>query len=55
MSENKEIVEQVSASFAEGGLEGFLSHCGDDVVWTIIGDKTTRGKNAVREWMASMN
>ena len=52
---NKEIVEQVNASFAEGGVEGFLSHCADDVVWTIVGSKTTKGKNAIREWMASMN
>ena len=51
---NKQIVEEVNASFAEGGVEGFLSHCAEDVVWTIVGNKTTRGKNAIREWMASM-
>jgi uncharacterized protein len=55
MSKNKEIVEKVNASFAEGGVEGFLSHCADDVVWTMIGNKTTKGKNAIREWMASMD
>lgn len=54
-SKNKEIVEKVNASFAEGGVEGFLSHCADDVVWTMVGNKTTRGKNAIREWMASMD
>lgn len=52
---NKEIVEKVNASFAEGAVEGFLSHCADDVVWTIIGEKTVKGKNAIREWMASMD
>lgn len=54
---NKQIVEQVNASFAEGGggVDGFLSHCADDVVWTIIGEKTVKGKNAIREWMASMD
>ena len=52
---NKEIVEKVNASFAAGGVEGFLSHCADDVVWTIVGEKTVNGKNAIREWMASMD
>ena len=52
-AKNKEIVEKVNASFAEGGVEGFLSHCADDVVWTMVGNKTTKGKNAIREWMAS--
>ena len=25
------------------------------MVWTIVGDKTMKGKNAIREWMASMD
>lgn len=52
---NKEIVEQVNASFAEGNVEGFLSHCADDVVWTMVGNKTTKGKKAIQEWLASMD
>ena len=52
---NKEIVEKVNASFAAGGVEEFLSFCADDVVWTMVGNKTTKGKNAIREWMASMD
>ena len=51
---NKEIVEKVNASFAEGGIEGFLTFCADEVIWTIVGEKTVRGKTAIREWMASM-
>jgi uncharacterized protein len=54
-AKNKEIVEKVNASFAEGGVEGFLSFCADDVVWTMVGNKTTKGKKAIREWMASMD
>jgi len=54
-AKNKETVEKVNASFAEGGVEGFLAHCSDDVVWTIVGSKTTKGKKAIREWMASMD
>ena len=53
-AKNREIVEKVNASFAKGDMEGFLSHCADDVVWTMVGHKTTRGKNVIREWMASM-
>src|SRR5262245_64144413 len=52
---NKEIVEKVNASFAEGGVDGFLSFCADDVTWTIVGNKTVKGKNDIREWMASMD
>jgi ketosteroid isomerase-like protein len=53
-AKNKEIVEKVNAAFAEGGVEGFLSFCADDVEWTIVGDKTVKGKDAIRQWMASM-
>jgi len=54
-AKNKEIVKKVNASFAEGGVEGFLTHCADDVVWTMVGNKTTKGKKAIREWLASMD
>jgi ketosteroid isomerase-like protein len=54
-AKNREIVEKVNASFAEGGVEGFLSFCADDVTWTIVGDKTVKGKDAIRKWMASMD
>jgi uncharacterized protein len=55
-AKNKEIVEKVNASFAaEGGVEEFLTYCADDVVWTTVGNETTKGKNAIREWLASMN
>ena len=36
-------------------MEGFLSHCADDVVWTVVGNETTRGKQAIREWLAWMD
>ena len=43
-AKNKEIVEKVNASFAEGEMEGFLSFCADDLVWTMVGSKTVKGK-----------
>src|SRR3989442_13214809 len=51
---NKAIVEKVNAAFAEGSTEGFLAFCAEDVAWTMVGDKTVQGKDAIRQWMASM-
>ena len=54
MSEkNKEILEKANAAIAEGDNEEFLSFCTDDTEWTFIGDKTLKGKEAVRQWMAA--
>jgi uncharacterized protein (TIGR02246 family) len=55
VSSNKEIVEQIDAAFAQGSIEEFLSFCADDVEWTIVGDRTVKGKDAIRSWMASMS
>ena len=54
MSEkNKAILEAANAAIAEGNNEGFLSFCADDMEWTFVGDKTLKGKEAVRQWMAT--
>ena len=54
MSErNKAILQKANAAIDEGNTEGFLSHCTDDIEWTTVGDKTLRGKEAVRQWMAT--
>jgi uncharacterized protein len=53
MSEkNKAILLKGNAAIAEGNNEGFLSFCADDTEWTFIGDKTLKGKEAVRQYMA---
>ena len=53
MSEkNKAILEEGNAAIADGNNEGFLSFCADDTEWTFVGDKTLRGKEAVRQYMA---
>src|SRR5262249_33335200 len=52
---NKKIVEKVNASFAEGSTEGFLSFCADEVTWTIVGKSSVKGKDAIREWLASID
>lgn len=50
----KEIVEQVDAAFGANNIEGFLELCAEDVKWEIIGDKTIEGKDAIRQFAASM-
>ena len=51
----KAIVEKVNAAFAQNKPDGFLSQCADDVVFTMVGDRTVRGKDAIRQWMSSMD
>jgi uncharacterized protein len=51
---NKEIVVKVDAAFAENNVEGFLSFCADDVEWTMVGDRTVKGKEDIRRWLGSM-
>ncbi len=56
MSEkNKAVLEEANAAIAKGDLEGFLSFCADDTKWTYVGDKTLKGKEAVRQYMATTN
>jgi ketosteroid isomerase-like protein len=52
-AEHKEIVHKIDAAFLEGNIEGFLSHCTDDMAWTIAGETSLSGKAAIREWMGS--
>lgn len=55
MSErNRQVVDRVNEAFALGSVERFLECCADDVEWTMIGEGTAQGKEAVREWMRSM-
>lgn len=50
---NKAILEKANAAVTAGDNEGFLSFCTDDTEWIFIGDKTLRGKEAVRQYMAT--
>jgi len=51
----REIVQRINEGFAENNLEKVLSFCTDDLVWTMVGDTTVRGKDSIRDWMASMD
>ncbi|OQP59033.1 nuclear transport factor 2 family protein [Niastella populi] len=50
---NKKILEMANAAITKGDNEGFLACCTDDTEWTFIGDKTLKGKDAVRRYMAT--
>lgn len=54
MVENhKAILQKANAAITEGDNEGFLSYCTEDTEWVFVGDKTLKGKEAVRQWMAT--
>lgn len=50
---NKAILEKANAAITKGDYEGFLAFCTDNTEWTFVGDKTLRGKEAVRQYMAT--
>lgn len=50
---NKQILEQANAAVTRGDYESFLSFCTEDTQWTFVGDQILRGKEAVRQYMAT--
>jgi ketosteroid isomerase-like protein len=54
-AQHKAVVEKVNAAFAANNTEGFLAHCAKDVEWTMVGDRTVKGVDAIRTWMASVS
>lgn len=48
---NKAVLFAANAAISKLDIEGFLSHCTEDVRWTMVGDETIEGKEAVRRWM----
>lgn len=54
MSEkNKATLTKANAAITKGDHEGFLAFCTEDTEWTFVGERTLKGKGAVREWMAT--
>ena len=51
---NKETVGKVNKAFSAGNFEAFFDFCADDLVFTIVGDRTVRGKDTARQFMRSM-
>jgi uncharacterized protein len=50
---NKAILEKANAAIIAGDYEGYLSYCTDDTEWTFVGEQILRGKEAVRQYMAT--
>jgi ketosteroid isomerase-like protein len=48
---NKDILRQANAAVVKGDHEGFLAHCTEDMEWEFVGDRTLKGKEAVRQYM----
>lgn len=45
----KEIIKKHNASITANNLDEFLSFFTDDVSWTKVGDKSAKGKKALRQ------
>ena len=50
--ENKAILKRANAAMSQGDTDGFLTFCTEDAEWTFVGEKTLRGKAAIREYIA---
>jgi ketosteroid isomerase-like protein len=48
---NKAVVQKINEAFARNDVEGFLTHCTDEMSWTMIGHPPMKGKDAIRKWM----
>lgn len=51
--DNKASLLRGNAAIMEGKYEEFLALCTDDTEWTFVGDTVLKGKEAVRQWMAT--
>ena len=51
--DNKAILIKANEAIAAGDNEGFLAICSEDTEWNFVGDITLKGKEAVRQWMAT--
>jgi ketosteroid isomerase-like protein len=49
---NKAVLAKANEAITQGDHEGFLAFCTEDTEWTFVGDRTLKGKEAVRRWMA---
>lgn len=45
---NRELIEQVIAAFDANDITAILHYLSDDIEWEMLGDKTIRGKDAIR-------
>lgn len=52
VAQHKSILLKGNAAISAGDHEGFLALCTEDTLWEFVGDRTLKGKDAVRAYMA---
>jgi ketosteroid isomerase-like protein len=51
MVTNKALLKTANEALEKGDIDAFLSFCTDDTEWVFIGDKTIKGKDAVKQYL----
>jgi ketosteroid isomerase-like protein len=49
---HKTVLTRANEAISRGDHEAFLAFCTEDTEWNFVGDRTLRGKDAVRRYMA---
>jgi len=47
----RSVLEKLNDAIGRKDFDGAMACCTDDTEWTFVGERTLRGKAAVREWM----
>ncbi|MEH0153099.1 nuclear transport factor 2 family protein [Limibacter armeniacum] len=53
-SPKQHLLKEVNIAFAAGNVEFLLAHVTEDIIWTIVGDKTIVGKQKFHEALQEM-
>lgn len=48
---NKTVLLKANEAIGRLDFDGFLEHCTEDTEWVFVGDRTLRGRAAVKQWM----
>jgi len=51
---NKEIIQKVNDAFNRNDMQTFLAYCTEDIQWNMIGNSSTKGKDAILKMMTEM-
>src|SRR5690606_40675125 len=51
MVTNKVLLKTANEALERGDIEWFLSFCTEGTAWVFIGEKTLRGKGAVKQYL----
>jgi uncharacterized protein len=51
---HKAVLTKANEAVSNGDHEGFLAFCTEDTEWNFVGDRTLKGKESVRRYMAEV-